>query len=99
MLRKKPVSKSDKISVVFEIEGFDDAREISLVGDFNDWEPARTPMRRRKDGSWAATVRLPNDHRFEYKILVDGNTWLADQQADALVPDPFGNQNSVVILP
>ena len=99
MLKKKPVRKTNKTSVVFEIEGFSDAADVSLAGDFNDWQPARTPMKRRKDGAWAATVRLPNDQRYEYRIVVDGQTWMTDEESDALVPNPFGGHNSVVILP
>jgi len=99
MLKKTPVKKSNKISVVFEIDGFEDASELSLVGDFNDWEPTRTPMKRRKDGAWTATMRLPKDQRYEYRIVVDGQRWMTDNDADAIVPNPFGGHNSVLILP
>ncbi len=33
------------------------ARSVSVVGDFNDWDPRRDPMTRRQDGVWEATVR------------------------------------------
>jgi 1,4-alpha-glucan branching enzyme len=99
MLKKKPLKSSNKTSVVFEANGFDDASAISLVGDFNDWKPAAHPMKKRKDGAWAVTMRLPNQKRFEYRFVVDGRHWIEDQQADAVVPNPFGGHNSVVILP
>lgn len=98
MIKKKTLKNSKKVSVVFEVDGFDDAREVAVAGEFNDWEPVKTPMKRRRDGTWSATVRLA-DGRYEYRYVIDGETWLADEAADALVPNPFGGHNSVVILP
>jgi 1,4-alpha-glucan branching enzyme len=98
MLKKKPVKKSDKVSVTFEIEGFETAKKMCVVGEFNDWQLAKTPMKRRKDGAWAANVRLPNAARYEYCFVVDDRDWMADDQADEVVPNPFGGKNSVVVL-
>ena len=81
MLKKTLVRKTDKTSVVFEIAGFDDASQMSIAGEFNDWQPKKTPMKRRKDGAWAATVRLLNGNRFEYCVVVDGQRWVADERA------------------
>ncbi len=98
MLKKTPVKNSDKVSVVFATESFVDAGSVELVGDFNAWEPGKTPMKRRKDGAWSVAVRLPKDGRFEYRFLVDGKDWIPDETADELVRNPFGGRNSVVSL-
>ena len=98
MLKKKPVKKSDKTSVVFEIGGLDDATNVAVVGEFNGWEPERNPMKRRKDGAWSVTIRLPKNQRYEFRYVVDGDRWICDEEADALVPNPFGGHNSVVEL-
>ena len=29
-----------------------EARQVSLVGDFNSWNPTATPMARQPDGRW-----------------------------------------------
>src|SRR5215472_4114238 len=47
------------------------ARSVYLVGDFNRWDPASHPMRRREDGCWFLEVHLPNGHH-RYQFLVDG---------------------------
>ena len=99
MLKKTPIKKTKKTSVVFEIEGLEDAKTVALAGDFNDWTPAATPMKRRKDGSWSATVRLDNAGRYQYRYVVDGAKWIVDDDADALVANPFGGQNSIVVVP
>ena len=51
------------------------AHHISLVGDFNRWNPAATPMNRMPDGRWMASLELPHGHH-RYMFLVDGETQL-----------------------
>jgi len=98
MLKKTPVKKTNKTSVLFQCEAVPEAQQVYLAGEFNDWEPERTPMKKRKDGAWTVAMRLPNKGRFEYRFVVDGEEWLADDAADDLVPNPFGGKNSVVVL-
>jgi 1,4-alpha-glucan branching enzyme len=72
------------------------ARSVTIAGTFNGWDPNKTPM--RKDGSavWKATVPLPPG-RHEYRFVVDGQ-WLCDPHSQEVVPNPFGGQNSVIIV-
>jgi hypothetical protein len=73
------------------------AATVSLVGDFNDWDAATTPMRPIRNGSiWSVTVPLPAG-RHRYAFLVDGSRWLADPAAPR-APDDFGAPSSVVTV-
>lgn len=47
------------------------ARQVSLLGDFNHWNPAAAPMRRMPDGRWMASLELPHGYH-QYLYLVDG---------------------------
>jgi len=73
------------------------ATSVSLVGDFNDWDAAVTPMRPVRRGEiWSVTMPLsPGRHR--YAFLVDGERWLADPSAPR-APDDFGAPSSVVTV-
>jgi 1,4-alpha-glucan branching enzyme len=35
-----------------------DAEKVSLVGEFNDWNPAADPMQRDDNGMWTKIKRL-----------------------------------------
>lgn len=74
-----------------------DARAVSLVGDFNDWEPGATPLRRSgPNGVWTAVVTLaPGRHA--YAFLVD-DVWMADPIAPRAPDDGFGTPSSVVVV-
>ena len=67
---------------------FDDslAHQVAVVGDFNGWRPAATPMQRDDaSGRWAVTLALhAGAHR--YAIVVDNTRWGGDassRQGDA----------------
>lgn len=97
MIKKTPVKGSDdKVSVTFETSlPNGGATAVSVVGDFNGWDPAATPMKKRKDGSWAATVRLATKRSWQYRFVIDGERWTEDPDNSETVPNPYGGSNAV----
>ena len=76
------------------------AASVSLVGDFNDWDPHRTPMTARGErtaGTWTAVLPLAPG-RYRYAFLVDGAEWRADPRAPAAQDDDFGTPSSVLTV-
>ena len=74
------------------------ATRISLVGDFNDWDATRTPMRRAgSEALWTAVVPLAPG-RYHYAFLVDGSRWLADPSAPVARDEDYGAPSSVVTV-
>ena len=54
---------------------------VSVVGDFNDWEPGRHELLKRRNGRRSVSVILsPGVHRFRY--LATGGVWFDDETAD-----------------
>ena len=51
------------------------AKSVSLIGDFNEWQPAAHPMKRMPDGGWVIRLELPHGHH-QYLFLVDGKPTL-----------------------
>ncbi len=72
------------------------AASVSLVGDFNDWDPARSPMQTAQ-GVWATVVKLAPG-RYRYAFLVNGVEWRADPGAPSARDDEFGTPSSVVTV-
>lgn len=70
------------------------AREVALVGDFNNWDPAATPMVMTPTGIWIARVRLaPGSYGYNY--MVDGRL-MQDPNNPLYVLDKYGNRNSLL---
>jgi len=75
------------------------AKNVHLVGEFNDWQEKRTPMVKSKDGSLRVVLDLKAGREYQYRYLIDGTTWENDFKADKYVPSPYGAcDNSVVIV-
>ena len=70
------------------------AQSVSLVGDFNDWNPAAHPMKRMPDGAWLLTVELKHGHH-RYAFLVDGNLSL-DPLAQGITRSDQGERVSLL---
>lgn len=74
------------------------AEQVVLVGDFNDWSPDATPLRRTGDGVWTALVPLVPG-RYRYAFMVDGTRWTPDPTAPRAGGEDFGTPNSVITVP
>ena len=54
------------------------ARQVAVVGDFNGWRGAATPMQRDEaTGRWTVTLAL-HDGAHRYAIVVDNTRWAGD---------------------
>lgn len=64
------------------------ARSVSLIGEFNHWNPLTHPMRKREDGWWFVEVRLTHGHH-HYLFLVDGVQTLDPKASGTVEIKPF----------
>lgn len=72
------------------------ARQVSLVGDFNDWDPGATLMIRQLDGRWMASLELSHGYH-KYVFLVDGKQVL-DPNAAGKTRDAHNNPVSLLAV-
>ena len=71
------------------------AQSVQLAGDFNNWQPANTPMQRVGDsGVWQAKMKLANG-TYRYRLVVDGQ-WQQDPYNERSEMNPYGDYNSVL---
>ena len=82
--------------VTFDLPAGVEAKKVSLCGDFNDWNPKTTPMKKRKDGRWSVTVSLKAGDDYRYKFLLDGKHWENDWDAERYVSNTFGSEDSLI---
>jgi len=95
-LKSKPVCK-----VTFRLlkEAAGEAETACVVGDFNGWGEAATPMRKLKKGDFTVTVDLETGQEYQFRYLLDGDNWVNDEGADKSVPTEYPDvENSVVVV-
>lgn len=86
-------SRSKSFTVTFELY-HPTAQTVSVAGDFNNWDPAKTVMRNYK-GVWKVNLHLMPG-QYQYMFVIDGKIWTADPKAEDFVDDGYGKKNSIV---
>jgi len=92
--------KECKITFTLPKEIMSDFSKISLVGDFNNWNPdVNVFTENQVDGSYSAEVVLQSEHEYQFKYLCDGVQWFNEPEADRQVDSYFaGAKNSVIVV-
>jgi len=93
MKRNSPKAGMKKRRIKMSFTGAK-AKTVSLVGDFNQWDPNRHPMKQREEGTWEKIIVLPPG-KYEYKFLVNG-AWENDPQNHDSCCNSFGTLNNTL---
>lgn len=94
----KRATKAKAIDVTFTLPADVQADSVALCGEFNEWSTENMKLERNGDGSWLATVALEPGRAYRYRYLLDGQRWENAWQADDYVPNPYGSDDSVVVV-
>ncbi len=71
------------------------ADSVQIAGDFNNWQPAKTPLQKvGSSGVWQTKMKLPAG-KYRYRLVVDGQ-WQQDPYNEVTESNPFGGFNSVI---
>ncbi len=93
-MKSKPVCKA---TFTLPVDVAPEAKNVQVLGEFNGWNPEDAPkMKKQKNGFFKAVVELETGKEYQFRYLVDGETWLNDQEADNYVASEFGTENCVI---
>lgn len=87
-----------RVSFRLPKEAAPDAKKVTIVGDFNDWNSEATPMKKVKNGDFNVTLELNAGRAYSFRYLIDGNRWENDWHADRYEQNPYEGENSVLDL-
>lgn len=95
-LKSRPLSK---VTFRLPAAAAPAAANVYLVGDFNAWDPAATPMDRLRSGDFKVTLDLSVGQEYAFRYLINGKKWENDWDADKYAPTGLGvDENSVVTV-
>jgi 1,4-alpha-glucan branching enzyme len=73
------------------------ARTVSVVGDWNQWNPDAHVMKdANEDGVWEIRLKLEPDQVYQYQFIINDERWIPDPESPVKVDDGFGGTNSVL---
>jgi 1,4-alpha-glucan branching enzyme len=87
-------TRGGEVRVTFVLPATEPAGAVSVVGDFNGWNPYAHPLRKRGNGSRSAVVVLPAGSTVHFRYLGEGGVWFDDETSAAT-----DGQGSAITVP
>lgn len=100
-IKKSYLKTKPEANVTFELpkEAAAGAAKVTLVGEFNNWSTTATELKKLKSGVFKTTIKLETGKEYQFRYLIDGETWENDWAADSYVANNLTfEENSVVSL-
>ena len=66
------------MKVTFVLPAEQPAGRVSVVGEFNGWQPGVHELRKRSNGTRSVSVRVPAGTELCFRYLGDGGVWFDD---------------------
>jgi 1,4-alpha-glucan branching enzyme len=83
LIKTTKPGRDGTVRVTFALPADEPYRAVSVVGDFNDWNPFAHPLRRRANGTRSAAVTVPAGSMLRFRYLAEGGVWFDDETAPA----------------
>lgn len=87
-----------KAQVRFVLDARGNALSAAVCGEWNGWSPDAAVMDRDARGEFSLTIELEAGRTYRFRYLLDGERWENDWDADAYLPNAFGDEDSLVDL-
>jgi 1,4-alpha-glucan branching enzyme len=71
------------VRITFALPADKPGGAVSVVGDFNGWDPFANPLRRRSNGTRSAAVTVLAGSTLHFRYLADGGMWFDDETVPA----------------
>ncbi|UCF87485.1 MAG: isoamylase early set domain-containing protein, partial [Nitrospiraceae bacterium] len=99
-IKKLYLKTSPECRVTFKLprEAAPGNHTVTIVGDFNNWSADETPMKKLKSGDYQIVLKLPSNREYRFRYLIDSKRWENDWCADKYIQNPFGCDDSVVVV-
>jgi len=98
VVKQAPIKGRKAVKVNFVLPKDAVPGNVSVVGDFNGWDPTATPLKRAATGdSWTARVPLERGLH-AYAFVIDGRDWAPDPSAPLAPVATFGRRNSLLVV-
>lgn len=98
LIKKSYTKTGKKCRVTFKLPSLVSADSALLLGEFNNWDNASSPMKKLKNGDFSTTLSLNAGQSYRFRYLLDESRWENDWEPDGYVANDFGTEDSVVTV-
>lgn len=100
MIKKQFLKSKPACKVTFSVDKKQakGAKEVSVVGNFNNWNKKEGKLKALKNGSFKESFNIPTNQEIEFKYVID-NEYVNELEADKYVWNDFAaSENSVIMI-
>jgi 1,4-alpha-glucan branching enzyme len=84
MIKTTKPSGAGMVKITFSLPPDEPTGAVSVVGDFNNWDPSAHPLRVRSNQTRSASVTVPEGSRLRFRYLAEGGMWFDDETIPAV---------------
>ncbi len=93
MIKTSKPGRDGTVKVTFALPANEPGGAVSVVGDFNDWDPFAHPLRPRANNTRSAAVTVKAGSTLRFRYLAEGGVWFDDET----VPAEDGRDVSITV--
>ena len=93
MIKSSPTANATKVTFVLPVDTCD--QPVSVVGEFNEWDPFAHPLKKRSNGTRSVSVELEPGRSYRFKYLTADGSWLTDPDAPTVDNGSAGTDSLV----
>jgi 1,4-alpha-glucan branching enzyme len=98
MLRCTKGRNAAAVKVTFALPASEIDQPVSVLGDFNGWDPLAHPLKKRSNGTLSATVEVPAGQSLRFKYLAADGSWFCDPDTATVAQHEYGTLDSLLIV-
>jgi 1,4-alpha-glucan branching enzyme len=83
VIKTSKPGRDGTVRVTFALPEGEPGGAVSVVGNFNDWNPHTHPLRKRANQTRSAAVTVKAGTTLQFRYLAEGGVWFDDEAAPA----------------
>jgi 1,4-alpha-glucan branching enzyme len=83
VIKTSKPGRDGTVRVTFALPEGKPGGAVSVVGNFNDWNPHTHPLRKRANQTRSAAVTVKAGTTLQFRYLAEGGVWFDDETAPA----------------